>query len=367
MKVLHIISGDIWAGAEVQASGLVVALSRQHTIDQKVVTFNDGTLARLLRQRGVSVEIVRESGTRLPSLVGACRRIIENFQPDITHAHGFKENLVGGIASRLKRIKVVRTHHGKGMIGVARRYNVVERMNARFLSDALIVVSCDLEEFLGEFGLPRRKMSVVVNGVDPVTPSTPKQLLALKQQLGLPESSVVVGTIGRLVPVKDQSVFLRGARTIRDADSRVSFVIVGDGPLMSELVREAEALGIGDCTVFTGGREDGARIGEVFDIFALTSRHEGIPMALLETMSLGKPVVATRVGGIPEVIRDGTSGILVPSNDPKSFAGACLEMIGNEALRSRLSQAAAVDIRDRFSMESCASRTYAVYQRVVAA
>jgi L-malate glycosyltransferase len=367
MKVLHLITGDVWAGAEVQMSGLVRALAIGLGVQQEVVTFNDGTLAFRLRQQGVPVEVVSEAKHGLPGLVTACRKIMAGFEPDILHAHGFKENLVGGIAARLRGTRVVRTHHGKGMIGAALRYDVVERLNARLLSDRLIVVSSDLGQFLGNCGLPRKKMTVVLNGMNPLEPSSRQEVVALKRQLGLPEDAVVVGTTGRLIPVKDHADFLRAARIISQADSRARFVIVGDGPLMSELVGEAETLGIRGVTVFSGFREDAARLGEVFDVFALTSRHEGIPMALLEAMSLGKPVVVTNVGGMPEVVSDGANGILVPPGDPGAFARACLELLGDPSLRRRLSETAAADIRDQFSGDGCARRTLAVYREVLAA
>ncbi len=367
MKILHLITGDMWAGAEVQMLGLARALSAGHAVRLEVVTFNGGALASRLRQQGVPVEVVSEADHGLWGLVTACRRTMARFEPDVLHTHGFKENLVGGIAARLRGTRVVRTHHGKGMIGAAFRYDAVERLNAQLLSDRLIVVSNDLEQFLGEFGLPRKKMTVVLNGVSPLEKPPRDEVIALKHQLGLPEESIVVGTTGRLVSVKGHADFLRAARLISEADSRVRFVIVGDGPLMSELVVEAETLGIRGVTVFAGFRDDAARLGEAFDVFALTSRHEGIPIALLEAMSLGKPVVATNVGGIPEVVSDGVNGMLVPPGDPGAFARACLQLLGDAPLRGRLSEAAAADVRDRFSVDGCARQTLAVYQEVMAA
>jgi L-malate glycosyltransferase len=367
MRILHIISGDTWAGAEAQALSLVRTLAARPSVDLQVVTLNDGVLCRGLRDAQVHVVTVDEARHGIPALIRATGRLIASFRPDVVHGHGLKENLVGGTAARVAGAKVVRTHHGKGLVGAAARYDVVERLNAAFLTDKLIAVSDDLRSVLVSHGLPGRKMVVVRNGVAALTPSPPAETRKRKAQLGIPPDAVVVGTTGRCVPVKNQSGFLEAARLVHQARPDAWFVIVGDGPLRPALQSQAAALQIAGNVVFCGFREDAPRLAEAFDVFALPSLHEGIPMALLEAMGLGTPVVATAVGGVPEVVKHRQNGVLVPPNDAAALARACLEVIEDAGLRTRLSAAAADDVRRLHSLTANAEKTYEVYETVLSA
>jgi L-malate glycosyltransferase len=364
VKVLHIITGDLWAGAEVQASTLILALKEMHGIEEQVITFNEGMLTENLRRNGFTFTVVDESMHGIPALISTCMKEIASFMPDIVHTHGFKENFTCGIAARIKGAKVIRTHHGKGMIGGKLRYMLIEQINARFLADALISVSRDLENFLVASGLPPEKITVIHNGAEPIDLPSIEKIQALKQEFQIPDNSRVIGTTGRLVPVKNHMLFLKAARIINEAMPGTRFVITGDGPLLAELKSYARSLGINHNVIFTGFRNDAKLIAGIFDIFALTSVHEGIPMVLLEAMSLGKPVVSTYVGGIPEIIENGTNGILVTPGDERSFATACLNVLSDETLRKRLLIQAERDIREKHSLAASVSKTYELYKKV---
>jgi L-malate glycosyltransferase len=365
LKVIHVITGDLWAGAEVQASSLIVALRKMYGIDERIISFNEGILSDYLRKNGFNVTVADESIKGIPSLIGVCVKEVATFMPDIIHTHGFKENLIGGIAAKIKGPKVIRTHHGKGMIGAALRYTMIEQVNARMLTNAMISVSSDLKEFLVASHLPSKKITVIHNGTEPLEPPVNEKLLEIKRELHLPEKSYVIGTIGRLVPVKNHKMFLDAARIISETMPDIRFVIIGDGPLLSQLKSYVLSIGINDNVVFTGFRNDAKLLAGIFDVFALTSKHEGIPMVLLEAMSLGKPVVSTNVGGIPEIIENGGNGILVTPGDSLSFAAACLDILRDDNMRKRISMQAKRDIRQKYSLAVSLKKTFDLYNKVV--
>jgi len=273
---------------------------------------------------------------------------------------------LGGIAARLVQDRVmIRTHHGKGMIGSTQKYNMIERFNANFLTNKIIAVSHDLKRFLQEHGLPAPKITVIHNGIEVHTSVNDKIIKKLCVELGIPDDMKIIGTVGRLVPIKDHKTFLFGAKLILESEPNVRFVIVGDGPLMAELKKQSYELDIATHVCFTGFREDTDILLNMFDVFCLTSIHEGIPMALLEAMSLGKPIVATRVGGISEVIDDNGSGLLIDSENPQSFADACIKVLRDKNLRASLSERAVSVVKEKFTLDVTVRLTQDLYRRVV--
>lgn len=364
MKVLHIISGDIWAGAEVQAYSLICGYLRMNSCKVQAITFNEGVLASKLREKSIPVSVLDERKLSRVSISSACLQVMRTFKPHIVHTHGFKENFLGGIAARLGRVEgIIRTHHGRGMIGSAGRYDMIERINAWILTDAAIAVSHDLEKFLIELGIPAKKITVIHNGVEPCEHVLEDKAKALRMELGIANDERVIGAIGRLVPIKDHRTFINSAKLILEAELKVRFVLVGDGHLRDDLEQQVRNLGIDRQFCFTGFREDANDLLDLFDVFVLTSIHEGIPIALLEAMSLGKPVVVTCVGGIPEVVKDHVNGMMVPSGDVKAFADACLRVLRDDVLRASLSEHAYREVREKYLLDATVERTQNVYRK----
>lgn len=366
MNVLFVISGDLWAGAEVQTCSLIHALARTETFCLHTITFNEGVLTEKLHGEGISVTVLDEKKHSAPALVSGCLRVMRGHRPDIVHVNGFKENLLGGIAARIAGVRaVVRTHHGKGMIGASVKYNTIERINGRLFTDAAIAVSHDLKRHLVDFGLGKEKIAVIHNGID-LRPSLGEDKIeSLRRDLKIEKGEKIVGTVGRLVPVKDHKTFIASAKLILENEPCTGFVIVGDGPLRSGLERQAREAGVDSRVRFTGFRSDAPELLHLFDVFALTSIHEGIPMALLEAMALGKPIVATWVGGVTEVVADKRSGLLVEPENPRSFADACIRVLRDGNFSKSLSEHAAATVKEKFTLAASVSLTQELYRRAI--
>jgi len=287
-------------------------------------------------------------------------------RPDIVHVNGFKENLLGGIAARITGVRaIVRTHHGKGMIGSSVKHNIMERINGRYLSDAAVAVSNDLKRYLVGFGLGEEKIAVIHNGIDRRPSLDSNKIESLRRDLKIGRGEKIVGTVGRLVPVKDHKTFIEAAKLILENEPCTGFMIVGDGPLRARLEQQAREAGIDSRVRFTGFRSDVHELLNIFDVFALTSIHEGIPMALLEAIAIGKPVVATSVGGVVEIVVDKRSGLLVEPENPQSFAGACIRVLRDGNLRESLSENAAATVKEKFTLAASVGLTQELYRRAV--
>jgi glycosyltransferase involved in cell wall biosynthesis len=267
----------------------------------------------------------------------ALGRLVRARHPDVVHTHLAKAGALGRVAARRARVPViVHTFHGHVLDGYfsskkERVFVQAERELAR-LSTALVAVSSAVRDDLMRKGIGRHdQWRVIPVGLDLET------LLgdgaasgSARRKLGLPAEGHVVGIVGRLVPVKDHVTFLRAAAHLASRGD-VTFVVAGDGELRGALEERARGL-LGDRVVFTGWIQDLPTLYAAMDVVVSTSRNEGTPVALIEAGAAGKPVVATRVGGVPDVVRDGHTGDLVDAGDAEGVAVRVGRLLDDPAL-----------------------------------
>lgn len=187
---------------------------------------------------------------------------------------------------------------------------------------------------------------------------------ALRRDLGVPSNVPVVGTVASFKSQKGHRYLIRAASRVRKSVPDVRFVLVGGGPLEQEIRADVRRLGLDSTVLFAGSRDDAPCIGGDFDVFALASVHEGLPIALLESMTRGTPAVVTAAGGLPEVVEDGRQGFVVPVADDAALADRILALLADAPLRERLGRAARERARE-FSIESAVRRTEAVYAELL--
>ncbi|MFB7475986.1 glycosyltransferase [Kitasatospora sp. NPDC056184] len=212
---------------------------------------------------------------------------------------------------------------------------------------------------------PGEWVTVVHHGPDLAgAPEGPAARAAARAELGLPEHAFVVGTVGNLTPKKDQATLLAAHAALLGRRPDARLLLVGAGPLDARLRARAAELGVADSVVFAGSRADVPALLPALDVFTLSSRQEGLPVALMEAMTSGLPAVVTRVGGMPEVLDDGEQGFLVPPGDPAALAGAFDRLAGDPDLRARLA-AAARERAERFDVAGAQRAVEAVYARVL--
>lgn len=318
----------------------------------------------------VPITLVGElSPTKDYAVVHTLVKYLHQSKTTILHAHSSKGALVGRIAAAIARTPiVVFTAHNSIFYEEwpewkKRLFATVEKFLARF-TDKIITVSDALkQEVLEREGLSAKLLTTIYNGIEieKFVPETDIKLT--RRSLNIPELGPVIGTIARLAPQKGVSYFLKAASLLKEY--QVNFLVVGDGPLREELEKEVNELGLKNRVIFAGQRENIPEILAMLDIFALSSVTEGLPLTILEAMAAGKPVVATRVGGIPEAILEGKTGLVVAPKDPEALAVALASLLGERDRISRMGANGLKLVREKFTVESMVQRTIELYNQLL--
>lgn len=364
IRVCHIVSGDLWGGAEAQVFALLGELVKSEHLSIHAISLNHGDLENKLRAIGVEIKVVDETKESALTLIRYIHRELTRQHSRIIHTHGFKETLLGGCAGRLRGLSLVRTHHGKGVLNGTFLQRTIEGLNRRWFTDISIAVSADLEQRLIEYGYISKSIRVIRNGITCEKSRLHRDREQLRAQYGIQANVNVICSIGRLVPIKGFEYLLEGAKNVLQSCPDVIFLLAGDGPLLELLKDKALSLGLHDHVRFMGFTNCPEDILCLSDIFALMSLHEGIPMVLLEAMRAAKPIIATNVGGIPEIIKDDENGILVPAENPEVFAAACCRLLKDTNLRDRLSHNGLTTVTDRFDVKQVAKAVLQVYREL---
>ena len=207
-------------------------------------------------------------------------------------------------------------------------------------------------------------VETLYHGLDPDAISAWNGADGIRKDLGIPDDAPVVGTVANFKAPKGHAHLLQAALRVREAVPEVRFVLVGTGPLENEMRKRGKEMGLNRNVVFAGFREDASRVADTFDVFCLPSTYEGLSIALLEAMSLGKPVVVTAVGGLPEVVTEGKDGYLVPPGDPSALADRLITLLRDRELRLRMGRSARERAGD-FDIRNAVRRIEAVYSDVL--
>lgn len=302
----------------------------------------------------------------------ALYRHFRRVRPSIVHLHLLKARALGGLAARLARVPiVVETFHGTLF---SEYYHPAvtpllvwgERLLARVM-DAVIVVSEAVAEEVTRWRIaPASKIRVIPLGLnlEPFRRAT-GQRGRLRAELGVDGDVPLIGAVGRLVPIKGLSDLIAASAEVLLAVPKAQFVIVGDGPERAGLERDARERGILGQVRFLGWRRNLHYVYPDLDVVVLPSLNEGTPVAVIEAMAAGRPVVATRVGGVPDVVRDGETGILVPPRTPTALVRAIIAVLQDRALGERLGRAAQADVLSRYAIGRLADEMEAFYRMLL--
>ena len=304
-----------------------------------------------------------------------CRlaRLFKKLKPDIIHIHGHMAAMVGIPAQRLaaRRTPVVVSVHNYPSYQEARGFKrafgtTVQRFLTRRAS-YLIAVSEDIRlNMVNEEGVNPATIITVHNGIDLTDlPKAPTQaaIAEVKKIHEIETDDKVVGAIGRLVAFKGFSVLLEAAALLKDKRRRFKVMIVGRGPEENNLKKQRVELGIKDVVIIPGFVPDISPYFAASDVFVVPSIREPFGLIVLQAMAAGRPVIGANAGGIPEIIRDGTTGVLVPPNDASALADAIDGLLDDTNRRRRLATAALQDLKERFSIAMMVAKTQEIYER----
>lgn len=364
-RVLHLIKGLGRGGAE------LLLLSAAPYLDRSRFEYE---VAYLLPWKDALVEELQEAGlpvhcldgARGPAWIGRLRGLVRSRSFDLVHSHSPMVAVGARLGLHRKTPRVYTEHN------VWECYHPVTywaNLLTFWRSSHVFAVSEHVRasiRYPAPFRfLPMPPVEALYHGLDPEAVRKWASSDGVREELGIPEGVPVVGTVANFRAEKGHELLLRAAVFVRRNVPDVRFVLVGQGPLEKEIRQLTRRLGLDGTVVFAGHRKDAPRLAGAFDIFALSSVHEGLAIALIEAMTLGKPSVVTETGGLPEVVEHRKHGLVIPPGDPKAFAEGLVTLLSDPALRARFGEAA----RDRaadFDIRKAVRRVEHVYKELLA-
>jgi glycosyltransferase involved in cell wall biosynthesis len=391
LKVLHVVSSGGLFGAEKvllsiaggmkegNVENIVGAIENRHNPHLEVI--------EAAKSLGLKTVTFKSKSRFDTSAAAQIKRFAAQNRINVIHTHNYKADIFGFLASRNIDAKWIATNHvWHGTDAKLRIYEKIDAFLLRF-ADRVVAVSDEIRDDLVRKGVPLRKVGVIYNGIDGERagninvdhrlqstdqsrikpdhmPRTTKKTENLRKSLGIDENDIVITNVGRLSPEKGHEALLGAMEKIFSNGTSAKLVIVGDGKLRSSLQSTVRGRGLEDKIRFMGIRDDVNEILKNSDIYVNSSSIEGLPLTVLEAMSAGLPVVATRVGAIPHVIEHNVNGLLVDSGDKEGMTKAIDSLVNNKDLRRRLGDAARRIVKERFSVDRMAHEYREVYERL---
>lgn len=306
------------------------------------------------------ISLSRRSGFR-PELAVKIARIIKEHRIDVVHCHHYSPYVYGLLASLLApRVSLVFTEHGRLSDAPPSKKRQLVNPLLSTRPGCVYAVSADLRQHMVAEGFPASRVQVTYNGIDPGDRPMAEQRASARRALGLANDAFVVGTAGRLDLVKNLSLLIDAHAMLRTQRPDANAVIVGDGPERAALEAKTAQLGLGGAVTCTGYRADVRELMPAFDVYVNCSTYEGVSLTILEAMAAALPVIATPVGGNPEVVIDQETGLLVAS-DASAIADAMAHLAGNPQRRRAMGDAGRWRVIHHFSMARMVEAYAAAY------
>ena len=364
VKVLQLISSGGYYGAENMLLNLCASQEQSGCQNSLLIFYNvhvpNVEFYERARRRGLSVRMVHCNGRADCRAVRQIEEYIQEDAVDLVHTHGYKADLYGYLAAWRCNKPVVATCHnwvgGTAALGI---YNHLDRMVLKKF-DALAAVSDAVAHRLLAFGVPTEKIKTIANGIDVPAFERAEPLPLLKA-----EDGTMVGVVARLDLQKGFEYLLQAARELCKTFHGLKIIIVGEGPdrgAIEEIIRQ---YGLQSNVVLAGQQSNMPAVYAAMDIFVLPSLNEGLPMTVLEAMAASKPVVATRVGAIPSVIKDGENGLLVTPKDSVGLRNAIASVLDDPERRRRMGDQAHAWVSQNYTSEAMALRYREMYEGVL--
>ena len=362
-RILQLLATGGNGGAQESYTGLLLRLDRSR-YDVRALSLSEGSAVHRLRRLGVAVEVIDEADDEaaIRSLAGWLRRE----EIDLVHAHMFRAEVIGTRAAVAAGVPVIMATVHSSRVRSAEDVALLAKLTPSM--DRLIVPSDAIEDKVRAEGREGARFAVIPNGVDLSRFATPAPRCGIREELRIPAEAPLLGVIARLEAEKGHRFLLDAMPAILDGSPDAHLLLVGEGSEADALRDRARSLGrvVAGRIHFTGRREDVSAITANLDVAVLPSLREAQGISILEAMARRVPVVASAVGGIPEVVTSGVDGILVPPGDPSALAGAVGALLADARARRRIGEAGYRTVADRFSIDAQVRRIEAVYAEELA-
>jgi glycosyltransferase involved in cell wall biosynthesis len=378
--VTQIMASGAGGGAQVHVQNLVEGLDRE-CFDVEVISLSDGPAVRRIRATGTTVHVVDEGED--PPALAAVIELLTGRPPDVIHNHMYRAEIIGTRAALAIAEAGMPKPYVIGTVHSSRVRSDDDRALLRRLTpsmDRLIAVSRAIVAKLVAEGRTAAPVDLVYNGVDLNRYAFTEACCTLPEEYGFPEGTPLVGVVARLEPEKGHATLIEAWPLVLDKVPEARLLIIGEGSQRTTLEAQADGLGLLGCgcspehnvgtrrarpdakILFTGLRDDVPAVTAALDVAVLPSYREAQGLAILEAMALRRPVVATRVGGVPEMVDDGRTGLLVKPHDPAELAGAIVRLLTDHPLADMVARAGHDFVLANFSVEHMVRAVSTLYQ-----
>lgn len=372
-KIVHIISGDLWAGAEVQVYHTLKYLNYNNNMQFYTILFNDGILNINLKKEGIKTIIIDEKENNTIKMIIKITKLLYWIQPNIIHVHAYKEHLLGSLAAIFSGNKayIVRTFHGitnvkknsKGIKTIL--LQKIEKFILNRKSLNIIAVSKDIQKLL-EVHSNRAKITQIYNAVDSnIINIIDKDEKEIREIYNIKNNTFWIGSIARLEKTKNLELLIDVAIILKDL--RIDYIISiwGEGRLKNKLQEKINKNKLQNHVRLEGFESNILPVIKALDVCTLCSLHEGMPMSILEAITLGTPVVCTEVGGVKELIMNYYNGILVRSNDKYDLANAFIEIKNDVKLKKIFARNSQEMLRKKFDIKNTNKKLLDLYEKII--
>jgi len=361
MRILHSESSTGWGGQENRTMNELVTM-RERGHELAVVSRPGARILERAKEAGFATFAVDMRGAIDFPAIFKLRSVMKRFKADIVNTHSGRDTQLAGMAARSilgRRPRIVRTRHLALPITSKFSYSV--------LPDHVVTVSKFVENYLVEAGVPREKITTVTTGVDFSRYDRSTVHGNLREELGLAPDTLLIGTVAILRAKKGHAEILDAAPSILKSFPKAHFVFAGDGPQTDNLKARIATDGLEGRVHLLGLRRDVTNVLASLDVFVLPTHQEALGTAFIEAAAMGLPAVASRVDGVPEVIIDGETGLLVPAQDGKALIEPLSRLLADAIYRQGMGANAAEFVRRKFSREVMALGMERLYQRLLEA
>ena len=364
MKILHAIETSGPGGAENFMLRLVQS-QKAEGHECRVLVIKSGWLTQRLEQLGIDYDLIPLPMSLSPQWLRKARQLLRTHQIDVVHTNEFAMNMHLALVAKALRIPHVATVHGKNYYTEKPVRRFFMRLTARL--STLVAVSHDIKSFLATNGnIPASRVVVIENGID-VQHYRPDPAVRsrYRTELGVADDEHMILAVGNLYPVKGHIHLIDAAARLHREGARIKVFIAGRGKEEHSLQARVDSLGLHETCILLGFRDDARELLWASDIFAMPSLSEGLPLSILESLAAERPVVASAVGGIPQVLTDGETGVLVPAGDPRRLAEALAKVIQQRAFGEQLAEQGLELLVERYDARVMAERYTALYRKKV--
>jgi glycosyltransferase involved in cell wall biosynthesis len=365
INILHLSETSEPGGSEIVLAYIAKNLNPEE-YHSHVCLLEQGWLSRRIQELGIDLSIIENRRSYDPVFLAKMVSLIKREKIHLVHAHDFMMNVYGAVAAKIASVPMIATIHGKGYFTLKKSRILAYRL-AVSLCSRMTAVSEDLKEYLRkELKLAgTKKIMILYNGIDLDRFTVKNSGSNMRADLGISPDAPVAGTVGSLFEVKGIPYLLRAVKKVVSYFPDFKLLIAGEGNQEPFLKQETAALGLKDNVIFLGLRDDIPAVLNIIDVYVCSSLSEGLSIAILEAMAMEKPVVATKVGGNPELIVPGENGYLIPSEDPEPIAEKIIVLLKDKSLREKMGKAGRKMVEEKFSLKAMIDNYQNLYRKLL--